>query len=57
VLQAADAAPTTQAVAACGEAQQLLDRLLQLWSDLKTKELSDVNEQLRRANVPPLEFR
>jgi hypothetical protein len=54
ILQGADATPTTQAVAACGDAQQALVRLLGRWDELKGKELKALNEQLRKAGLPPL---
>jgi photosystem II stability/assembly factor-like uncharacterized protein len=54
VLQSADATPTTQAVAASGELQQTLAGLLARWRDLKGKEVKALNEQLRRAELPPL---
>jgi photosystem II stability/assembly factor-like uncharacterized protein len=54
VLQGADVAPTTQAVAAVGAARQALDGLLARWADLKAKDMPALNEQLRQAGLPPL---
>jgi hypothetical protein len=54
VLQGADAAPTTQAVAACGEAQKALHDLRTRWAEVTTKEVKAVNERLRKADLPPL---
>ena len=54
LLQAADATPTTQAVAASGELRQTMTNLLTRWSELKSKDLSAINEQLRQASLPPL---
>lgn len=54
LFQAADAAPTTQAIAASGELQKALTNLLTRWNELKTKEVKALNEQLRLASLPPL---
>jgi photosystem II stability/assembly factor-like uncharacterized protein len=54
LLQGADATPTTQAVAACKEARQALDKLAKRWDDLKGKEVKALNEQLRKAELPLL---
>jgi hypothetical protein len=54
VLQGADATPTTQAVAASREVQQVLAKLLARWRELRDTEVKALNEQLRRAkNGPP----
>ena len=57
VLQGADAAPTSQAVTAAGAAQRTLTRLLERWQELQTKDVKDVNEQLRKAKLPLLSTR
>src|SRR5205807_1188923 len=54
VLQGADVAPTTQAVAACEERRKALGGLLGRWEELTGKEVKAVNEQLRKANLPAL---
>jgi hypothetical protein len=54
ILQGADATPTTQAVAACGEVQEALGKLLARWDELKGKEVKAVNERLRKADLPAL---
>ncbi len=54
VLQGADAAPTTQAVKACGEVQQNLDGLLVHWREFKSKDIEELNTQIRNANLPEL---
>jgi photosystem II stability/assembly factor-like uncharacterized protein len=54
-LEGADAAPTTQVVAACGQVQQSLSELLRRWRDLRSQELKQLDEQLRQANLPPLD--
>jgi hypothetical protein len=54
VLQRADAAPTTQAVAACEETQKSLRGLLARWGEITGQELKALNERLRQADLPPL---
>jgi photosystem II stability/assembly factor-like uncharacterized protein len=54
VLQGADATPTTQVVAACGETQKTLRDLLARWSAWTDKEVKALNERLRQAELPPL---
>jgi hypothetical protein len=56
-LQGADATPTTQAVAACGEVLQTLTQLLARWNDLRDREVKALNEQLRQADLPPLDLK
>jgi photosystem II stability/assembly factor-like uncharacterized protein len=54
VLQGADAPPTTQAVAACEEAQKELRDLMVRWGDLTGKEVKALNDRLRRVGLAPL---
>jgi hypothetical protein len=54
VVEGADVTPTTQAVAASGELQRKLSQVLSRWTELKDKDVRELNEQLRRANVPVL---
>jgi photosystem II stability/assembly factor-like uncharacterized protein len=54
VLQGADAAPTTQAVDACGEARNALHDLLARWGELKGEDVKATNERLRQAGLPLL---
>jgi photosystem II stability/assembly factor-like uncharacterized protein len=54
LLQSADAAPTTQAVAASAELQRKLSDLLARWNEIKNKEVKTLNEQLRQAGLPLL---
>ncbi len=54
LLQRADATPTSQAVAACGEAQKAFSGLLERWRELSGKELQALNEKLREAKLPPV---
>jgi photosystem II stability/assembly factor-like uncharacterized protein len=52
LLEEADAAPTTQAVAAVGEADRALAGLLAKWEEMRTRDLAALNEQLRKAKLP-----
>ena len=52
VLQGADVTPTTQAVAACADAQSRLDKLLASWKELRERELPAFDEELRKAGLP-----
>jgi photosystem II stability/assembly factor-like uncharacterized protein len=52
LLQSADAAPTTQAVAASAELQRKLAELLSRWDEIKSKDVPALNEQLRGAGLP-----
>jgi hypothetical protein len=54
LLQGADAAPTTQAVAAVGDVRAGLDKVLKRWAEMKDGEVTKLNEKLRGANLPPL---
>jgi hypothetical protein len=49
-LQSADVGPTVPTVAATTELRRILAKLLSDWSDLKTKDVSAVNAQLKSAN-------
>lgn len=51
LLQTADAKPTTQAVAAVKSQAKSLQEVLDRWSDLKSKELKSLNEELRKAGI------
>jgi photosystem II stability/assembly factor-like uncharacterized protein len=52
LLQEADVAPTSQAVAAVAGRRAALGKLIQRWSDLKKSDLANLNSQLERANLP-----
>jgi hypothetical protein len=56
ILQGADVAPTTQAVAAIAERRKALAALTAKWSQIKVQDLPVVNEQLRKANLPELKM-
>ena len=57
IAEGADAAPTTQAIAAYNQSQKSLDNLVARWNEIKTREVSDLNEKLRQANLQPLTVR
>jgi len=56
-LQAADVAPTTQMAAAVADAARTLADLTGGWAALKTRDLAGLNDQLRAANLPPIEIK
>jgi hypothetical protein len=56
VVEGADVAPTTQAVAASEELQRILTGVLARWSDVKQKDVRSLNEQLTKSNLPALMF-
>jgi hypothetical protein len=53
-LQSADVAPTAATVSAAAELQKTLAKLLQDWADLKSKDVTAINNQLRTGNQPLL---
>jgi hypothetical protein len=54
LFQSADARPTSQAVAAVRQQQASLKEVLGSWSDLRTRDLKRLNDDLRKANLSPL---
>ncbi|MFP5264586.1 MAG: VPS10 domain-containing protein [Blastocatellia bacterium] len=52
IAESADAEPTAQAVAAYDESRKSLGDLLARWDGMKSKGLNELNEKLRRANMP-----
>ena len=54
ILQEADAAPTTQAVAACGEVLRNWQKLRERWSQFKQKEIQDLNHRLGESGQSPI---
>jgi hypothetical protein len=57
LLQGADAAPTSQALAAVTERRQALSTLRVKWNALKTQDLTNLNAQLKAANLPAIEIK
>ena len=54
LLQGADAAPTSQVVAAVTSSRIALGSLMARWSELKGQDLPALNTQLKQANLPPI---
>ncbi len=55
-LDTADAAPTTQQVAMFGELDKALEEQLSAWSQLKSKDIPELNEQLKKSGLPPIDL-
>jgi hypothetical protein len=43
-------------VAAYDELQKSLNNLLARWNEIKSKDVNDLNEKLRQANLPPVKL-
>ena len=52
VVDGADAAPTQTAQDTTGDLQRALAALQNQWDDIKARDISALNDQLRRANLP-----
>jgi photosystem II stability/assembly factor-like uncharacterized protein len=52
LVEGADAAPTTQAVAASDELRRALSETLRRWAALRDSDLKALNDRLRQANLP-----
>jgi len=55
-LDTADAAPTTQQKATFVEIEKALEEQLRVWAQLKSKDIPALNEQLRKAGLPPIDL-
>jgi hypothetical protein len=55
-LDTADAAPTTQQITVFAELNKALDEQLSAWSQLKSKEIPELNEQLKKARQPMIDL-
>ena len=55
-LDTADAAPTTQELEMFGELGKALDEQLAAWNQLKTKDVPQLNEELKKAGQPPIDL-
>jgi photosystem II stability/assembly factor-like uncharacterized protein len=55
-LDTADAAPTTQQSAMFGELEKALEEQLSAWSQLKSKGVPELNEQLKKAGLPLIDL-
>jgi hypothetical protein len=54
LLQGADVAPTSQAIAACEQAHKSLEGLLSRWQALREKDVKELDEKLRKSGQPGL---
>jgi hypothetical protein len=55
MVDSADAAPTSQAVATFAELQQSLSAVLARWNETKSRDLDALNQKLRAANLPTVD--
>jgi len=55
-LDSADAAPTTQQTAVFGELTKALEEQLSAWSQLKAKDIPELNDKLKKAGLPPIDL-
>jgi len=55
-LDTADAAPTTQQTAMFVELEKALQEQLSAWAQLKSKDIPELNEQLKKAGQPPIDL-
>jgi hypothetical protein len=55
-LDTADAAPTTQQTATFVELEKALEEQLSAWGQLKSKDIPELNEQLKKAGSPQIDL-
>jgi hypothetical protein len=55
-LDTADAAPTTQQVAMFAELDKALEEQLSAWAQLKSRNIPDLNDQLKKAGLPLIDL-
>jgi hypothetical protein len=55
-LDSADAAPTTQQAAMFEELEKALEVQLSAWNQLKTKDIPELNERLKKAKMAPIDL-
>jgi len=53
-LDSADAAPTTQQVAMVADLEKALGEQLSNWEQMKSKDVADLNAQLKQAGLPAI---
>ncbi len=56
-LDSADAAPTTQQLSIFAELEKALNEQLADWEQIKTKDLQELNDQLKKAGLPAIDLR
>jgi hypothetical protein len=54
-LDTAEAAPTTQQVEMFGELNKALEEQLSAWTELKSKDIPALNDQLKKAGSPTID--
>ena len=55
-LDSADAAPTTQQSAMFGELEKALEEQLSAWAQLKSKDIPELNDKLKKAGLPLIDL-
>jgi photosystem II stability/assembly factor-like uncharacterized protein len=55
-LDTADAAPTTQQTAMFVELEKALEDQFSTWGQLKSKDIPELNQQLKKAGLPPIDL-
>jgi hypothetical protein len=55
-LDTADAAPTTQQTAMFVELYKALEEQMSAWGQLKSKDIPELNEQLKKGGLPPIDL-
>jgi photosystem II stability/assembly factor-like uncharacterized protein len=55
-LDTADAAPTTQQEAMFVELEKALEEQLSAWGQIKSKDIPELNDQLTKAGLPPIDL-
>ncbi len=53
-MEGSDNAPTAADYAAYADLSGKVTKLVAQWTDIKAKDLPALNEQIRRANIPPI---
>jgi hypothetical protein len=56
LVEGADLAPTTQAVAGSEQAQRMLAEVLARWGEIKDKDVKPLNEQLAKVGLPVVTY-
>jgi hypothetical protein len=56
LVEGADLAPTTQAVAGSEQTQRMLAEVLARWGEIKDKDLKPLNEQLAKVGLPVVTY-
>jgi hypothetical protein len=56
-IDSADAAPTAQAVAMFADVKKALDEQLNRWDDIKKRDLSELNQELKKAGLSEIDLK